>query len=523
MCGYDQLQTRSSGSLPALTVLNKRYLVGRVLGRGGFGITYLARDFSRQDSDPHKLVAIKEYMPSHYCTRRGDTLDITPNSDQKARRVFEEGRQKFIDEARTLSELRRNTIVVHVRQFFQENNTAYLVMEYLDGDDLRKQAAAHGGRLDPELATNVFLTVASGLAEIHRMGILHRDLSPDNIIVTRDEQVKLVDFGAARSYLSTENNGMSVFLKPGFAPPEQYDKNGQHGPWCDVYALCATYYNMMTGLHVPDSVNRARGERTPTLTELGAPVPPRMSEVISKGMALDWKNRYRSMMELLDDASAALNLLPVNQTLPVTSLNRFTVSQAGPELYPPVQQDQMLRQARPADPRAVVRFLESQPVQPRQPVSGHTPSRQPLSAQTPSRQPLGPQVPPRQGPNPQVSSRRQPNQQFPPQPPHGAAVVTALFNGRAVSRLSLAPGGSILVGREANRCALVVGGDEKVSRIHCELRFDGRQMHVRDLSSNGTYFTDGRRLERGMDYTIAPGASLLLASGLYVLTISNYT
>ena len=229
-CGFDPRTLKAYvGTLPPFTILHARYLVGRVLGKGGFGVTYIAKDLCT-----NRLCAIKEYLPSEYSSRSNGTKNIVPFSDAKAQYVFNHGREKFVEEAKTLKQLRNHPIVVDIWDFFHENNTAYLVMELLDGQDLRKQARQNGGKMDADQMKEVFVIVASALMEIHRLNILHRDLSPENIILTKDGRVKLIDFGAARNFVSTQNAGMSILLKPGFAPPEQYERKGSHGPWSDV-------------------------------------------------------------------------------------------------------------------------------------------------------------------------------------------------------------------------------------------------------------------------------------------------
>ncbi len=311
-CGHDYSKNKQyAGVLPPFTLLNNRYLLGRVLGKGGFGITYIAKDIMS-----NSICAVKEYMPSEYSTRSGGTQNIIPFSDDKAKFVFTHGREKFVEEAKTLLKLRNNPIVVDILDYFTQNNTAYLVMEYLDGQDLRKMARNSGGKLEPEFAKMVFVTIASSLMEIHRLNILHRDLSPENIIVTSNGRIKLIDFGAARNFVSTQNKGMSILLKPGFAPPEQYNAKGSQGPWSDVYALCATFYTLVSGKPLVDALFRYRGEQQPSLISLGCPVTKKTSDVIERGMELDFKRRYKDFKELLDDIDIQTKKPPVNPPVP---------------------------------------------------------------------------------------------------------------------------------------------------------------------------------------------------------------
>lgn len=296
-CGNDYSKNKMySGVLPAFSLINNRYLVGRVLGKGGFGVTYIAKDIVSNN-----IYAIKEYMPSEYSTRCNGTQNIVPFSDNRARSIFIHGREKFVKEAGTLLKLSNNPTVVDILDYFEQNNTAYIVMEYLDGQNLRELARNSGGKIDSDFMKNVFVTVASSLMEIHRKKILHRDLSPENIIYTNDGRIKLIDFGAARSYVITQNKGMSILLKPGFAPPEQYDSQGNQGPWSDVYALCATFYTLVSGKPLVDALFRYRGEQQPSLISMGCPVTKKTSDVIERGMQLDIKHRYQDFKELLDD------------------------------------------------------------------------------------------------------------------------------------------------------------------------------------------------------------------------------
>lgn len=297
-CGYNYFNDKKQpkGVLEPFTILSNRYIVGRVLGKGGFGVTYVALDMIK-----NIRCAVKEYMPAEYSKRGNGTKNLYPMEDSKSRYVFNHGRDKFVEEARTLITLKNNPIVVDILDYFTENNTAYLVMEYLDGSDLRKLAKQNNGKIDAEFAKVIFVTIASALTVIHKQNILHRDLSPENIFVTKSDEIKLIDFGAARNFVSNQNKGMSILLKPGFAPPEQYSMDGVQGPWTDVYALCATFYNIVSGQKLIDAMYRYRGQKQPNLYELGCPVSKKTSDVIAKGMELEYKNRYKDFSDLLND------------------------------------------------------------------------------------------------------------------------------------------------------------------------------------------------------------------------------
>ncbi len=290
-CGYDNGKPLPcEGELPPHTVLNGRYEVGRVLGRGGFGITYAGRDLKR-----NKICAVKEYMPHNYAHRSmGKTVE--PRDKEEARHVFNKGKEGFLKEAENLKRLSDIPTVVDCYDYFRENNTAYLVMERLEGIELSKLARQKGGRIPHNELYPIFVSVARTLVEIHKRGMAHRDLSPDNIFYLNDGRVVLIDFGAARDYVNSFASGLSVYLKRNYSPPEQYLRMGKQGPWSDVYSLCATYYRLVSGTF-PDVTP---GQKAKTLIELGAPVPQRMSDVIAKGLEPKPEDRYQNFVLLLE-------------------------------------------------------------------------------------------------------------------------------------------------------------------------------------------------------------------------------
>lgn len=309
-CGMDKTKIKEySAALPPFTLLNNKYLTGRVLGKGGFGITYLA-----QNIENGKLCCIKEYLPSEYAKREhGNTL--VPG-EKGNRGVFEHGKIRFIDEARTLVKLQNNNIVVDIWDFFEQNNTAYFVMEYLNGVSMKKLTAAYGGKLPKDIADKILEVIGIALVDVHNKGMLHRDISPENIFITRDKEIKLIDFGAARDYVMSQNRGMSVVLKAGYAPPEQYSTKGEQGPWTDIYALAATYYTCVSGEKLLDSMFILKGMRQQPLVELNCGVDQRKSDVIAKAMAINYKERYQTVVEFLADLKKDIkdrdNVLPMN-------------------------------------------------------------------------------------------------------------------------------------------------------------------------------------------------------------------
>lgn len=232
------------------TVLMQQYVIGAPLGRGGFGITYPAYDVTNR-----RKVAIKEYFPSSIAFREGSescTVGVTENQKE----LFGTGAEKFYDEARLIAQFNGKKGIIDVYEFFYANNTAYYVMEYLEGVDLKKYVRSRGGRIGEAEALRIAEAVCGALTHVHSRGVLHRDISPDNIFMCRDGRVVLIDFGAARRVLSEQSQSLSVILKQSFAPLEQYQRKGNQGPWTDIYALGMTLYYCVTGTTPDDAASR---------------------------------------------------------------------------------------------------------------------------------------------------------------------------------------------------------------------------------------------------------------------------
>ena len=272
-------------------VLDNRYVIQGVVGSGGFGITYKALDRTTQD-----FCAIKELFPRQLAVRMADGITVCPmnNTDPTA---YNHCRERFGEEALSLQALKDVSGVVNVTDYFEQNGTCYFAMEYLDGLNLRQLARNNGGRLDWQNLSFIIKKAGEALADTHRNRIFHRDISPDNIIFTRSMDVKLIDFGNAKELARTNNDGLSVFLKPGFAPLEQYSSKRSQGAYTDVYSLAATTYYLLTGKKVPDAVDRLSGNGYPTLSQLG--FPNYLSDGIDRALAIDYKKRTQSVDELL--------------------------------------------------------------------------------------------------------------------------------------------------------------------------------------------------------------------------------
>lgn len=243
-----------SNTLPINSRLEE-YVIQSVLGVGGFGITYLARD-----TRLGLLVAIKEYFPQAYAVR-DTSKTIRPNTggDTGDAENYRWGLQEFLKEARALAQFKHANIV-RVLRFLEANGTAYMAMEYEEGENLSAMLRRHDGYLAEPLLLNVFLPVLNGLQAVHDAGLLHLDIKPDNIYLRRNGVPMLIDFGSARQR-STANRSQKVALTPGYAALEQYPGHGEIGPWSDVYSMGATLYRCITSKEPLDALERERGER----------------------------------------------------------------------------------------------------------------------------------------------------------------------------------------------------------------------------------------------------------------------
>ena len=328
-------------ALAVNTVLAGKYLVGPVLGEGGFGITYAGYDLNMETR-----IAIKEYFPVELAARdttRRNTESGGPISGDRSNRVismsgeksetYRRGLKKYVNEARNVSQFSGIPGIVSVKDFFYENDTAYIVMEYIEGVSLKEYLKQKGGKLSEEEALTIMCPVLEALIQVHAAGIVHRDISPDNIMLTFMKEakaevpeaeagqdgtggqlstvrppvlygnitaVRLIDFGAARMAEKKDQKSLTIILKHGYAPEEQYRSHGDQGPWTDVYALCAVFYRMLTGKVPEPAMDRLFSDELKRPEELGVKVTPAVSEAIMRGLAVKKEDRIQSVRELTD-------------------------------------------------------------------------------------------------------------------------------------------------------------------------------------------------------------------------------
>ena len=277
------------------TRLIGRYTVEGVLGQGGFGITYLGMDELHK-----KKVAIKEFFPQGIVTRNieyEDTVTVTLVGEKEN---YDKGKERFLKEAQTMAMFSKDKGIVKALDFFEINNTAYIVMEYLEGVTL-KQYLRENKRIAAEDLVELLVPLIEALDEIHSQGLIHRDISPDNIMVLPDGRIKLMYFGAARDYTEFGEKSLSIVLKPGYAPPEQYQTHGVQGPWTDIYALCATMYKCITGENPPDAIDRLVDDHLKKISAFGISVSPQIEKAIIKGMSVAVNDRYQNVGDFCED------------------------------------------------------------------------------------------------------------------------------------------------------------------------------------------------------------------------------
>ena len=284
--GYEPLPHH----LPAGTVLTDRYLLGAVIGEGGFGITYIGLDLLLKIK-----VAIKEYYPRDRAIRTSAVTTVVNSFTGNAGKGYEKGKRRFIEEARIMARMEKQSAIVGVRDFFESNNTAYIVMEFVEGATLSQLVERRGGRILPAELLGMVEPLFGALSDLHGMGLIHRDISPDNIMLEKGA-MRLLDFGCARD-MEASDETLNITLRHGYAPVEQYRNSGQ-GPWTDVYALSATLYYCLTGIVPPQSLERLMEESLVLPNKIGVPLSELEERALLWGMGIQPKDRPQSIEQL---------------------------------------------------------------------------------------------------------------------------------------------------------------------------------------------------------------------------------
>ncbi len=293
-CGFiENTMPKNVSYLRPGVMLQGRYSIGTVIGAGGFGITYKA-----WDNTLDTIVAIKEFFPLGVVLR-DNTLSTTStvtiyNVDDNS---FEHGKERFIKEAKSLAKFNSHPGTVAIYDYFEANDTAYIVMEYLDGCNMKEYIAATESVLPFEMLKPMTESVCDVLASVHSVGLIHRDISPDNIYMCLNGTFKLIDFGSVKQGMSDSTLSATVILKHGYAPIEQYSKSGKIGPWTDIYSLGATIYKLATGKLPEESVERITSDEVVDICELNSEIPRSFGDAVMKAMSPQVKDRFQNIAE----------------------------------------------------------------------------------------------------------------------------------------------------------------------------------------------------------------------------------
>ena len=292
-CGYIRgTKPKEPYHLQPEMVLTGKYVIGTVIGFGGFGVIYKA-----WDKNLEKVVAVKEYYPTAFLSRVPGQMQVHVY-DKKNVDVFEKGKREFLEEARNMAKFNNHPNIVHVFDFFEENGTAYFVMEYLDGCNLKtflQINKKNGKRLSVDTALQIIQSVLSALKATHVAKIIHRDIKPANIYICKDGTIKVIDFGAARFSDSEAERTRTIIITPGYAPAEQYQTKSKQGPYTDIYAVGAVLYEMLTGIKPEESITRKVEDTVVEPNKVNPEVPMYVNSAVMRAMAIQPEIRFQNV------------------------------------------------------------------------------------------------------------------------------------------------------------------------------------------------------------------------------------
>lgn len=462
------------------TCLHEKYVIKDILGRGGFGFTYEA-----YDNAAGKRCAIKEYYPRDAAMRLPDGRTLYQMTDE-LEKTYHHGMERFMEEAQVLWKLQGVQSVVSVYDYFNENNTSYFVMEFIDGVTLKKLIKDYG-KLDYNIVRSIFFDVGTGLIQVHGMGVFHRDIKPDNIMLTSKGRAKLIDFGNAKNIKRDADEGYSIMLTPKFAPPEQYQKNSEQGTFTDVYAFASTMFYAMTGTYMPEPTARyASGEHV-NLEEVG--FPKYVSDAMNKALKLNYKERTQTIYELLMDL-------------------RWFADGGDTEYHTgDVIVDKRPPEDQPGDKGVVMKP---------QPETGGESGENgrwkrkylddPVDGQDGGSGIGGDNL--GNGTSP-TSPWRPPLSQYRNAHPY----IVIVSGDNAGTTVDIPVDRGIIVGRTRNYAQIIFEQDEFISKKHCEVYYDSIEdtIYVTDYSTNGTW-VNGYKLNRNQVYAVEKGSMVVLAN-----------
>ncbi len=286
-CGHvEESQGGQACQLSPGTVLRNRYIIGICIGFGGFGITYKA-----YDTVLSIVVAIKEFYPAGLVNRAEGEKKVGIFSGDK-QMEFERQRERFLTEAKNMATFSKEKDIVNVYDYFEENQTAYIIMEYIEGTLLKERLKQ--GRMDVEEAKGYMVSLLTALEKVHYHGIIHKDVSPDNIFLTGTQTIKLFDFGAAKFQGTESERSEDVVIKAGYTPPEQYRSKNEQGAFMDIYAAGAVFYEMVTGEKPMEAPDRAVEDEVKMPSEYGIEIEENLERIIMKAMAMKPEHRFQT-------------------------------------------------------------------------------------------------------------------------------------------------------------------------------------------------------------------------------------
>lgn len=298
-CGFNETTLRQeSYYLDPGTIIGGKYIVGRVLSYGGHTVSYMG-----MDAEMNRKVIVKEYLPSDFSTRSEGEKDVTIYSGD-GQEQFEQGLTNFLNEANRIQQLQDAKGIAKVYDCLAENETGYVISEYVEGRTL-KEILDGGKRYSAEEAADFIRQLLAGLADVHRMDIVHCDISPETIMVTDSGEIKLTDFGATRYVTTANSKSLSIILKRGYAPEEQYRSKGVRGPWTDVYALGAVMYLMITGEVPQESVERALSDDLKEPSKMGIDIPKNIENALMNALNVYQQDRTQSAEAFLQELNSS--------------------------------------------------------------------------------------------------------------------------------------------------------------------------------------------------------------------------
>lgn len=321
-CGYSKNTQPLKNALPVFSILEGKYLIGRALGKGGFGITYLAMHLPTET-----IVAIKEYFPSTLACRASDNETVLPEMENQ-KLYFHTGMRSYAKEGEILQRLSGTSGIVQFREMLFCNNTAYIVMEYVPGLSLKKYMKQQKTPFTESEALTLMWPILMALQSMHQKGLIHRDVSPENLMYRPDHTLTLIDFGAAREFSDDDDENLTVILKRGYAPEEQYHSDSRQGPWTDVYAVCAVLYHMLTGILPQDATSRIENDQLIPISRIpDISVRPNVCHAIEKGLQVDALERYAGIKDFMKDLYAEpLKTVPAEENIPKDEKPIYTLS-----------------------------------------------------------------------------------------------------------------------------------------------------------------------------------------------------